>query len=135
MYNIFRLTGRYEEASFLRELFDEPATMLYQVWELIRTIDEASLPGSTITRTQLLQSTDHLILEVIKALEGEEESEIVSQLLKLRDALADPNNKRIITDEAEAARSTVINVINNFFFARLIALPSIKDYIDGVQAA
>jgi hypothetical protein len=25
MYNIFRLTGRYEEAAFLRELFDEPA--------------------------------------------------------------------------------------------------------------
>jgi hypothetical protein len=38
LYNIFRLTGRYPEAAFLRELFDEPATMLYQVWSLIRTI-------------------------------------------------------------------------------------------------
>jgi len=27
MYNIFRLTGRYQEAVFLRELFDEPASM------------------------------------------------------------------------------------------------------------
>ncbi len=25
MYNVFRLTGRYEEAAFIRELFDEPA--------------------------------------------------------------------------------------------------------------
>nr|HMN63111.1 hypothetical protein [Anaerolinea sp.] len=41
MYNIFRLTGRYEEAAFLRELFDEPATVLSQVWSLIRTIDDA----------------------------------------------------------------------------------------------
>ena len=46
MYNIFRLTGRYEEAAFLRELFDEPAPMLYQVWSLIRTVDDASNPDS-----------------------------------------------------------------------------------------
>lgn len=130
MYNIFRLTGRYEEASFLRELFDEPATMLYQVWSLIRTIDDASSPGSSITRAQLVQSTDNLIIEVIKALEGEEESEIVSHLLRLRDALANPAGKQILTNEAEVARSMVINLVNNFFFERLTALPTIKEYMD-----
>ncbi|PKO00052.1 MAG: hypothetical protein CVU42_04740 [Chloroflexi bacterium HGW-Chloroflexi-4] len=134
MYNIFRLTGRYEEASFLRELFDEPATMLYQVWSLIRTIDDASVPGSSITRTQLLQSTDHLILEVIKALEGEEETEIVSHLLKLRDALADTAGKQILTNQAEIARSMVINLVNNFFYERLTALPTIKEYIEEFQS-
>ncbi|MHB8088563.1 MAG: hypothetical protein ACYDH2_10005 [Anaerolineaceae bacterium] len=133
MYNIFRLTGRYEEASFLRELFDEPATMLYQVWSLIRTIDDASVPGSSITRAQLLQSTDHLILEVIKALEGEEETEIVSHLLKLRDALADTAGKQILTNQAEVARSMVINLVNNFFYERLSALPTIKEYMDEFQ--
>jgi hypothetical protein len=133
MYNIFRLTGRYEEASFLRELFDEPATMLYQVWSLIRTIDDASAPGSSITRAQLVQSTDNLILEVIKALEGEEETEIVSHLLKLRDALADPAGKQILTTQAEVARSMVINLVNNFFFDRLTALPTIKEYMEEFQ--
>jgi hypothetical protein len=133
MYNIFRLTGRYEEASFLRELFDEPATMLYQVWSLIRTIDDASTPGSSITREQLVQSTDSLILEVVKALEGEEESEIVSHLLKLRDALANPAEKQILTNEAEVARSMVINLVNNFFYERLTALPTIKEYMDEFQ--
>ncbi len=44
MYNVFRLTGRYQEAAFLRELFDEPTSMLYQVWALIRTMDECSQP-------------------------------------------------------------------------------------------
>ncbi len=133
MYNIFRLTGRYEEASFLRELFDEPATMLYQVWSLIRTIDDASVPGTSITRAQLLQSTDNLILEVIKALEGEEETEIVSHLLKLRDALADPAGKQILTNQAEVARSMVINLVNNFFYERLTALPTIKEYMEEFQ--
>ncbi len=104
MYNIFRLTGRYEEASFLRELFDEPATMLYQVWSLIRTIDDASTPGSSITREQLVESTDQLIMAVIKALEGVEETEIVSHLLKLRDALSNPQGKQVLTHEAETAR-------------------------------
>ena len=46
MYNIFRLTGRYPEAAFIRELFDEPTTMLYQVWSLIRTVDDAVKPGA-----------------------------------------------------------------------------------------
>ena len=133
MYNIFRLTGRYEEASFLRELFDEPATMLYQVWSLIRTIDDASVPGASITREQLLESTDRLILEVVKALEGEEETEIVSHLLKLRDALANPMGKQILTNEAEVARSMVINLVNNFFYDRLTALPTIKDYMEEFQ--
>ena len=32
MYNVFRLTGRHFDAAYLRELFDEPTTMLYQVW-------------------------------------------------------------------------------------------------------
>ena len=46
MYNIFRLTGLYEEAAYIRELFDEPASMLYQVWSLIRTIDDCANPPS-----------------------------------------------------------------------------------------
>ncbi|MCX6056450.1 MAG: hypothetical protein NTZ74_16365 [Chloroflexi bacterium] len=134
MYNIFRLTGRYEEASFLRELFDEPTTMLYQVWSLIRTIDDASIPGSSITREQLVQSTDQLIIEVIKALEGVEETEIVGHLLRLRDAISNPNGKEILTKEAETARSMVINLVNNFFYERLTALPTIKEYIEDFQA-
>ena len=42
LYNVFRLTGRYAEAAYLRELFDEPVTALYQVAALLRTLDEAS---------------------------------------------------------------------------------------------
>jgi len=135
MYNIFRLTGRYEEASFLRELFDEPATMLYQVWSLIRTIDDASIPGSSITREQLVESTDQLIMAVIKALEGVEETEIVGHLLRLRDALSNPQGKQVLTREAEAARGMVINLVNNFFYERLAALPTIKEYMEEVSAA
>jgi hypothetical protein len=131
MYNIFRLTGRYEEAAFLRELFDEPATILYQVWSLIRTIDDAYSSGSSIPQEQLLAAADRLIMDVIKSLEGEQESEIVSHLLKLRDALSRPEAGKILTAEAEAARAEVINIVNNFYYTRLTSLPAIKVYMDG----
>ena len=135
MYNIFRLTGKYEEAAFLRELFDEPATILYQIWSLIRTIDDAYIPDSSITHDQLVASTDNLIYEVIDALEGDQETEIVRHLMKLRDALSQPEAHETLTAEAEAARAMVINIVNNFFYERLVSLPSIKDYMDEVQTS
>jgi hypothetical protein len=135
MYNIFRLTGKYEEAAFLRELFDEPATILYQIWSLIRTIDDAYVPGSSITNEQMVASTDNLIMEVIRALEGDEEAEIVRHLLNLRTALAQPEARDMLTSEAEAARGMVINIVNNFFYERLSAYPTIKEYMEGVQAS
>jgi hypothetical protein len=131
MYNIFRLTGRYGEAAFLRELFDEPATILYQVWSLIRTIDDAYSSSSIIPQEHLTAAVDRLIMDVIKALEGEQESQIVSHLLRLRDALSRPEAGQALTAEAEAARAEVINIVNNFFYARLIDMPEIKTYMDG----
>ena len=134
MYNIFRLTGKYEEAAFLRELFDEPATILYQIWSLIRTVDDAYIPGSSITNEQMVASTDNLIMEVIRALEGDAEAEIVRHLLNLRTALAQPEARDMLTAEAEAARGMVINIVNNFFYERLAAYPTIRDYMEEVQA-
>ncbi len=133
MYNIFRLTGRYEEAAFLRELFDEPATVLYQVWSLIRTIDDTYSSKASIAQDELLAATDRLIMDVIKALEGVEEAEIVSHLLRLRDALSRPEAGETLTAEAEAARAEVINIVNNFYYTRLVGIPAIKVYMDGLE--
>jgi hypothetical protein len=130
--DIFRLTGRYEEAAFLRELFDEPTTMLYQVWSLIRTIDDTCTPGSSIPIDNVLAQADQLILAVIEALEGDREVEIVRYLLRLRDALSHQKSGRDLTTECEAARAEVINIVNNFFQDKLTSMPAIKAYIDGV---
>jgi len=133
MYNIFRLTGRYGEAAFVRELFDEPATVLYQVWSLIRTLDDATRYGASIPMENLLAQADQLIMSVIKALEGDQETEIVRHLLRLRDSLTRQESGQELNPAAEAARAEVINVVNNFFYDRLTAVPSIKAYIDGYQ--
>jgi hypothetical protein len=130
MYNVFRLTGRYEEAAFLRDLFDEPATMLYQVWSLIRTMDDCCKSDSSITLDMVLTQADHLILTVVEALEGEQETEIVRLLLRLRDSLTRQQERQKLTADAEAARAEVINIVNNFFYERLNSVPAIKEYID-----
>ncbi|OGO15224.1 MAG: hypothetical protein A2Z14_08365 [Chloroflexi bacterium RBG_16_48_8] len=133
MYNIFRLTGRYEDAVFVRELFDEPATVLYQVWSLIRTIDDLIDEDSSISQDTLMAQADNLIISVIEALEGSQEAEIVRYLLHLKDSLSRMETGEKWTAQVDAARAEVINVVNNFFYERLTALPSIKLYIDGFQ--
>jgi len=134
LYNIFRLTGRYEDAAFLRDLFDEPATMLYQVWSLIRTMDDAFKPDSGITMEQLVEQADQLILSVVRVLEGDQETEIVRLLLRLRDALSHQESGQGLSGPAEAARSEVINLVNNFFYDKLTAVPTIKAYMDGLTS-
>lgn len=130
MYNVFRLTGRYEEAAFLRELFDEPTTMLYQVWSLIRTIDDSFSPGSEISLDHILAQADNLIISVINALEGDQEAEIVRHLLSLRDSMTRQESADEMSTEAEAARDHVINIVNNFFYGKMNSIPTIKTYMD-----
>lgn len=130
MYNIFRLTGEYESAAFIRELFDEPSTILYQVWSLIRTMDDCFGENSGITIQQLLDHTDQLIMDVVNALEGSEETEVVRMLLRLRDILSREQAGRALSPQAEAARAELINIVNNFFFEKLTAIPSIKGYME-----
>jgi len=130
MYNIFRLTGRYEEAAYLRELFDEPATVLYQVWSLIRTIDDTFRPGGTIPVETLLAQADRLILIVIGVLEGVKEGEIVRLLLRLRDILSKERHGQELSPQAEAVRAEIINLVNNFFYEKLTGIPEIRTYIN-----
>ncbi|MGI6740291.1 MAG: hypothetical protein ACOX7C_02210 [Brevefilum sp.] len=133
MYNIFRLTGRYLEAVFLRELFDEPTAMLYQVWSLIRTVDDAIQSNSSFDEGQLLRQTENLIFEVIRVMEDAREAEIVSRILKFRDAIYNQEQHQTMSAEAESARDELINVVNNFFYEKLTAIPEIKAYIDSFQ--
>jgi hypothetical protein len=129
MYNVFRLTGRYHSAAFVRELFDEPTSLLYQVWSLIRTVDDIERHGSDIPFDQVLGQVDQLVVSVVKLLEGEAESELVSRLLSFRELLAERNRGEMLSVEAEAARQDLINVVNNFFQKRLSAVPEIQEYM------
>jgi hypothetical protein len=133
LYNIFRLEGRYAEAAYLRELFDEPTTMLYQVWALIRTIDEGFQADSEIELQTILAQADELVLAVVDTLEGVEEIEIVRLLLRFKNLLTQDADRGELSPQASATRAEVINVVNNFFYEKLTAVPAIRDYIQEIQ--
>ena len=132
MYNVFRLTGRYEDAVFIRELFDEPTSMLYQVWSLFRTMEECCSPGSDISIDSVTAQADQLVMSVIKALEGDEESMVVKHLLRLRRSLDKQESGHAMHEEVETARAEVINLVNNFFYEKMTSMPAIKMYMDEV---
>jgi hypothetical protein len=136
MYNVFRYTGRHLDAAYLRELFDEPTTMLYQVWALIGTLANAAEPGSSIAVETVQTQTDELVLTVVKALDGVQEDELVAALLKLRVALEETKGGGAEAEagevDIESAKTQVVNLINNFFRGQLTAVPSIKSYMDSL---
>ena len=124
MYNVFRLNGRFSEAAFIRELFDEPANVLYQIYAVMKTVDEASQPGSDIP-VELVHA------QLDSALEGVEEEEIVSLLIELREDLSARSPDQIAV---KRARSALLNVVNNFFQEKLAAMPEVRQYMDEVTA-
>jgi hypothetical protein len=131
LYNIFRLTSRYPEAAYIRELFDEPTTALYQLAALVRTLDEAAAEGSPFDREVLVAQTDQLIMSAIGALDGPQEAVVVSRLLRLRDQLSG----RLSTDRSEGVedlRQETMETVNDYFHQRLSALPAISAYLDGL---
>jgi len=95
------------------------------------------LAGCTWSDTSLVENmlaqADQLIIAVIRALEGDREAEIVRLLLRLRDSLTEHEAGQELNARAEAARAEVINVVNNFFYERLTAMPTIKDYMEGMK--
>ncbi len=136
LYNIFRLTGRHEAAALIRELFDEPAALLYQVWSLMDTIDDAGRSDSTLDRKTVVRQTDALIRNVIECCEGPMESEIVMALLRLRDditgwmALGDDRGP-LISD----SRLKVERLVNVYFKDKLLAIPDARDFIEALEVS
>ncbi|BAZ52055.1 hypothetical protein NIES4103_47140 [Nostoc sp. NIES-4103] len=132
LYNIFRLNGRYEEAAFLRELFDEPAALLYQVHALVLTVKEARDKSTVFDIDSILNQTDELILATVKVLEGEEELEIVRHLLRLYRSLCRQEPGTPLGSEVDVAQAEVMKIVNNFFYEKMTGLPTIKAYIESV---
>lgn len=133
MYNVFRLTGRYPEAAYIRELFDEPAAVLYQVWSLLRTLDDAMSTSEPTTLGDAEAHADLLITEVTASLDGPEEAGIVEAIVNLRARLGEAGPSAELTAGIEAARATVINLVNSFFHDRLVGLPAIAAYVEQVE--
>lgn len=135
MYNVFRLTGQYESAALLRELFDEPAAVLYQVHSLTGTVQNVVDNDGTFAVDQVLDQIEALIMMVIRVLEGEKELEIVRYMLRLHRLINQRQSGAAINDQIIAAQAEILNLVNNFFHAKMTAMPPIKAFIDEISHA
>jgi hypothetical protein len=134
MYNVFRITGQYAEAAYVRELFDEPVTALYQVSALLRTLDEAASAGDAFETSTMVAQVDQLIMSAIAALEGRAEAEMVRRLLRLRDALSRRAEAASRADDIAGVQADAMAEVDAYFKRVLTAVPSINAYLDGVAA-
>jgi hypothetical protein len=133
LYNIFRLNGRYAQAAYIRELFDEPTTALYQLAALIRTLDDAAAEGTPFDPELMVAQTDQLIMSAIGALEGPQEGKIVSQLLALRDEISG-RKQTDRTSGVASLRQETMEAVNAYFHDRLVAVPEIASFLDEIAA-
>jgi hypothetical protein len=133
MYTIFRITGRDEEAAYIREMLDEPVTALYDVTALLRTLDAAANAGDAFETDAMVTQVDQLIMSAIRALDGPSEAEMVRRLLRLRDALRQRSGSIGRADEISEARADAMSAPNAHFKRLLTAVPSIASYLDSVS--
>jgi hypothetical protein len=133
MYNVFRLSGRYAEAAYIRELFDEPVTALYQLAAQLETVDDASQASDTFDREMLITQLDRLIMSAIAALDGTDEAIMVARLGRLREAIASHVESVSRDEDMEEARAAAMDAVNDYFRRALEAVPSIKEYLDGLS--
>jgi len=131
LYNIFRLTGRHEGAALIRELFDEPAALLYQVAALIDALEDATGSDSSLDRKTVARQTDELIQDVVETVEGPMESEIVMALLRLRDditgwtELGDDRDAVITESQRKLKR-----LVNAYFKEKLLGIPQAQEFLE-----
>jgi hypothetical protein len=135
LYNIFRLTGRLEEAVYLRSVFNGSAAVLYRVWSVLETVEEATSAEVALPTEVLVAEIGELMSAAAEALPRRQVRAVLTHLRHVADCLTSNTLGSDFTTETEAARAALLLVINSAFHARLVALPSIRAYLRRFDCA
>jgi hypothetical protein len=134
LYNVFRMNGHYAEAAFIRELFDEPITALYQVAAMIRTIGDAANSGDDFDSETMTTQVDKLIMSAIQALDGPEEAEMVGHLMKLRNSILKRSDEADRAEDMSDVQDAAMKAVNDYFERALRSVPEIDAYLKEIAA-
>jgi hypothetical protein len=134
LYNVFRMNGHYAEAAYIRELFDEPITALYQVAALIDTLNDAAGSGEDFDAETMTEQVDKLIMSAIQALEGPEEAEMVGHLLKLRNSIQSRGAEADRAGDMTGVQDAAMKAVNSYFERALRSVPEIDAYLNEIVA-
>lgn len=86
-------------------------------------------PGSTVSPDDVAAQTDQLILQLVDALEGEDEAEIVRLFLQLRAAVSEGPGSAAWKRNITATRDRIFGTVNNFFYDRLTEIQRYIEYV------
>ena len=134
LYNVFRMNGHYAEAAYIRELFDEPVTALYQVAALIRTLDDAANSGEDFDVETLTAEVDRLIMSAIQALDGPAEAEMVGHLLRLRNSVQKRGVEADRAEDMTGVQDAAMKAVNDYFERALRSVPEIDAFLKDIVA-
>jgi hypothetical protein len=134
LYNVFRMNGHYAEAAFIRELFDEPITALYQVAALVQTLNDAADSGEDFDSETMTEQVDKLIMSAIQALDGPEEAEMVGHLLKLRNSIQKRGAEADRAEDMADVQGAAMKAVNDYFERALRSVPEIDAYLKEIVA-
>jgi hypothetical protein len=134
LYNVFRMNGHYAEAAFIRELFDEPITALYQVAALIQTLNDAADSGDDFDSETMTEQVDKLIMSAIQALDGPDEAVMVGHLLKLRNSIQKHGAEADRTEDMTDVQDAAMKAVNDYFERALRSVPEIDAYLKEIVA-
>lgn len=133
LYNVFRLTGRYEEAAFVRELFDEPAALLYQIGALFEGMAELGSHGATIDRATLSRQVDDIIHDISAVAEGPSETQLIMSLLRVRDDITGLRDLGGAWEETlYGMQDSIMELVNAYFEKRLRGIPELDTYLNSL---
>src|SRR5450759_796696 len=132
LYNVFRMNGHYADAAFIRELFDEPVTALYQVSALIRTLDDASNSGEDFEAETMTAQVDKLIMSAIQALDGPEEAMMIGHLPKLRNSVQKRGGEGDRAADMAGVQDAALGAANTYFERALRSVPEIDAYLQEI---
>ncbi len=133
LYNIFRVLGRYEEALYLRELFDEPAARLYQVAAVLDAIGRDLSDGRAMDAEVLHTQVVGMEAAVQLTIGGEDRENMLALLGQLRSAVEGECNLEGCERVIEDARALALDTVNLFFQGHLVGNPQIWSYVEGLR--
>jgi hypothetical protein len=97
-------------------------------------VDDAAKSETAIDREAVIGQVDGLIRQVVEAVEGPKEGELVMSLLRLRDDLS---GREELGDQWDtlmsSARYDVAAMVNDFFEEKLMAIPEVRAYIEELE--
>lgn len=134
LYNIYRVLGRYEEALFVRELFDEPPAKLYQVAAVLEAIGRDLEDGRPLSSAGLQAELAGMRQTVEQTVAGEKREQMLALLDEL-DASAEGSGPQgeELWRVVNAAKDVATDTVNLFFQGHLVSNPKIWSYVESLR--